>query len=60
MNVAESAERIAASTVQMSVERASKRFGGVVAVEDVSVDVPKGSILPSSVPTGPARRRCST
>jgi branched-chain amino acid transport system ATP-binding protein len=52
MNVAESAERIAASTVQMSVERASKRFGGVVAVEDVSVDVPKGSILSIIGPNG--------
>ena len=32
MNVAESADRIAAAAVQMSVEGASKRFGGVVAV----------------------------
>ena len=52
MNVAESADRIAAAAVQMSVEGASKRFGGVVAVDGISVDVPKGSILSIIGPNG--------
>jgi branched-chain amino acid transport system ATP-binding protein len=52
MNVAESASRIEAAAVQMSVEGASKRFGGVVAVADVSVDIPKGCILSIIGPNG--------
>jgi branched-chain amino acid transport system ATP-binding protein len=52
MNVAESAGRIAAAAVQMSVEGASKRFGGVVAVDGVSVDIPKGRILSIIGPNG--------
>ncbi|NJO21619.1 MAG: ABC transporter ATP-binding protein [Sphingomonadales bacterium] len=38
--------------IQLSIERVSKRFGGVTAVEDVSVDVPKGSILSIIGPNG--------
>ena len=38
--------------VQMSVEGASKRFGGVVAVDGVSVDIPKGRILSIIGPNG--------
>ena len=52
MNIAESAERITAATVQMSVEGVSKRFGGVTAVDGVSVDVPKGRILSIIGPNG--------
>jgi branched-chain amino acid transport system ATP-binding protein len=52
MNIAESAERITTATVQMSVEGVSKRFGGVTAVDDVSVDVPKGRILSIIGPNG--------
>jgi branched-chain amino acid transport system ATP-binding protein len=52
MNVAESAVRLEAAAVQMSVEEASKRFGGVVAVADVSVDIPKGCILSIIGPNG--------
>jgi branched-chain amino acid transport system ATP-binding protein len=36
----------------MSLERVSKRFGGVTAVEDVSLDIPKGGILSIIGPNG--------
>jgi branched-chain amino acid transport system ATP-binding protein len=52
MNVAENAELIAEATVQMSVEGVSKRFGGVTAVDGVSIDVPKGRILSIIGPNG--------
>ena len=38
--------------IQLSVNRVSKRFGGVTAVEDVSIDVPKGGILSIIGPNG--------
>jgi len=37
---------------QLVVESVSKRFGGVTAVEDVSLDVPRGSILSIIGPNG--------
>src|SRR5215475_8079021 len=52
MNVIEDTERITAATVQMSVESVSKRFGGVTAVDGVSIDVPKGEILSIIGPNG--------
>jgi len=52
MNVAESAQQITAAAVQMSVEGVSKRFGGVTAVDGVSVDIPKGRILSIIGPNG--------
>ena len=52
MNVAERANRIEAAAVQMSIEGASKRFGGVVAVDDVSVEIAKGRILSIIGPNG--------
>ena len=42
---------------QLVVESVSKRFGGVTAVEDVSIDVPRAASCPSSAPTAPARPR---
>lgn len=38
--------------VQLSIEHVSKRFGGVIAVDDVSIDVPNGSILSIIGPNG--------
>ncbi len=38
--------------VQLSIDRVSKRFGGVTAVEDVSIDVPHGGILSIIGPNG--------
>ena len=38
--------------VQLSIDRVSKRFGGVTAVEDVSVEVPHGGILSIIGPNG--------
>ena len=45
--VGASAQRVAAreGDNQLVVEGVSKRFGGVTAVQDVSLDVPRGSIL---------------
>ncbi len=39
-------------TIQLRVDAVSKRFGGVTAVEDVSMDVPKGRILSVIGPNG--------
>ena len=49
-----SARRVAAQEGdnQLVVEGVSKRFGGVVAVQDVSLDVPRGSIVSIIGPNG--------
>ena len=52
MNVAERTELMATAAIQMSVEDLSKRFGGVTAVDGVSIDVPKGGILSIIGPNG--------
>jgi branched-chain amino acid transport system ATP-binding protein len=52
MNIAETAQQITAAAVQMSVEGVSKRFGGVTAVDGISIDVPKGAILSIIGPNG--------
>jgi branched-chain amino acid transport system ATP-binding protein len=52
--VGSSAQRVAAQEGdnQLVVESVSKRFGGVVAVQDVSLDVPRGSIVSIIGPNG--------
>jgi branched-chain amino acid transport system ATP-binding protein len=52
MNVAESARDIAAASVHMSIAGVSKRFGGVTAVDGVSLDIPKGAIVSIIGPNG--------
>jgi branched-chain amino acid transport system ATP-binding protein len=53
MNIAESATRItAAAPVQMSVEGVCKSFGGVTAVDGVSIDIPRERILSIIGPNG--------
>jgi branched-chain amino acid transport system ATP-binding protein len=52
MNLAQGTEQIVAATIQLSVENVSKRFGGVTAVQDVSIDVPAGRILSIIGPNG--------
>lgn len=52
MNLTQTADQIAGSAVQMSVEGAGKRFGGVVAVDGVSIDIPRGRILSVIGPNG--------
>jgi len=47
-----SAGAAAAATVQMSVDGVRKRFGGVLAVDDVSIDIPRGRILSIIGPNG--------
>jgi branched-chain amino acid transport system ATP-binding protein len=42
----------ATATVQMSVDGVRKRFGGVLAVDDVSIDIPRGRILSIIGPNG--------
>ena len=41
------------------LERINKRFGGMTAVEDLDLVVPRGGCADSSVRTAPARRRRS-
>jgi branched-chain amino acid transport system ATP-binding protein len=43
---------VAAQGAQLSVVGVSKRFGGVVAVEDISIDVPKGHLISIIGPNG--------
>ena len=52
--VGASAQRVVAreGDNQLVVESVSKRFGGVTAVQDVSLDVPRGSILSIIGPNG--------
>ena len=52
--VGASAQRVIAreGDNQLVVESVSKRFGGVTAVQDVSLDVPRGSILSIIGPNG--------
>src|SRR5260370_12427884 len=52
--VGASAQRVTAreGDNQLVVESVSKRFGGVTAVQDVSLDVPRGSILSIIGPNG--------
>jgi branched-chain amino acid transport system ATP-binding protein len=52
MNFTQSAQKITAASIQLSVAGVSKHFGGVSAVEDVSLDVPKGRILSIIGPNG--------
>jgi branched-chain amino acid transport system ATP-binding protein len=58
MNIAPSTQEIAAThditgaAVQLSIEGVSKRFGGVTAVDGISIDVPKGRILSIIGPNG--------
>jgi branched-chain amino acid transport system ATP-binding protein len=52
MNFTQGSQQIAAATAQLSVADVSKRFGGVIAVDGVSVDVPKGRILSIIGPNG--------
>jgi branched-chain amino acid transport system ATP-binding protein len=58
MNIAPSTRHMAAghdvtaAAVQLSIEGVSKRFGGVAAVDGVSIDVPKGRILSIIGPNG--------
>ena len=52
--VGSSARRLAAreGDSQLVVEGVSKRFGGVVAVQDVSLEVPRGAIVSIIGPNG--------
>ena len=52
MNIAESARDIAAASVHMSIAGVSKHFGGVTAVDGISLDIPKGAIVSIIGPNG--------
>jgi branched-chain amino acid transport system ATP-binding protein len=52
MNLTEPAEQITGAAVEMSVAGVSKRFGGVTAVDEVSLDIPRGAILSIIGPNG--------
>ena len=52
MNIAPTTEQLSAATIQLSIEGVSKRFGGVTAVDSVSISVPKGRILSIIGPNG--------
>jgi branched-chain amino acid transport system ATP-binding protein len=52
MNLAQRPGQITAMPIELSVAGVSKRFGGVTAVESVSLDIPKGRILSVIGPNG--------
>jgi branched-chain amino acid transport system ATP-binding protein len=52
MNFSETAGRIAADPALLAVRSVSKRFGGVTAIDDVSLDVPRGRIVSIIGPNG--------
>ena len=52
MNIAESARDIAVASVHMSIAGVSKHFGGVTAVDGVSLDIAKGAIVSIIGPNG--------
>ena len=53
VSIADTVRQIAApATVQMSIDGVRKRFGGVLAIDDVSVDILRGSILSIIGPNG--------
>jgi branched-chain amino acid transport system ATP-binding protein len=52
MNIAETTQQITTAAVQMSIVGVSKRFGGVTAVDGVSLDIPKGAIVSIIGPNG--------
>jgi branched-chain amino acid transport system ATP-binding protein len=52
MNFTQAPEQIIAAKVQLSVASVGKRFGGVTAVDDVSIDIPAGRIVSIIGPNG--------
>ena len=52
MNFTPASQQIKSAAVQLSVSGVGKRFGGVTAVESVSIDVPEGRILSIIGPNG--------
>src|SRR5262249_30645921 len=52
MNFAQAPEQIVAAKTQLSVAGVGKRFGGVTAVDDVSIDIPAGRIVSIIGPNG--------
>jgi branched-chain amino acid transport system ATP-binding protein len=52
MNFVQGSEQITAAAIQLSVASVSKRFGGVTAIDCVSVDIPKGRIISVIGPNG--------
>jgi branched-chain amino acid transport system ATP-binding protein len=52
MNIAQSSEQVTAAAIQLGVEGVSKHFGGVIAVDGISLDIPKGRILSIIGPNG--------
>jgi branched-chain amino acid transport system ATP-binding protein len=52
MNVTPTTDKITATAVQLSVSGVSKRFGGVTAVDGISIDIPKGRIVSIIGPNG--------
>ena len=52
MNFTPASQQIKADSVQLSIAAVGKRFGGVTAVDDVSIDIPKGAILSIIGPNG--------
>jgi branched-chain amino acid transport system ATP-binding protein len=52
MNFTPAPQQIAAAAIQLSVAGVSKHFGGVSAVDDVSIEIPQGRILSIIGPNG--------
>src|SRR5262249_60609215 len=52
MNFTPASQQIKAASLQLSVAGVSKRFGGVAAVDNVSIEIPKGRVLAIIGPDG--------
>jgi branched-chain amino acid transport system ATP-binding protein len=52
MNFTQSSQQITAAAAQLSVTGVSKRFGGVTAVDDISIEIPQGRIVSIIGPNG--------
>src|SRR6516164_1309447 len=52
MNFTPASQQIKADSVQLSIAAVGKRFVGVTAVDDVSIDIPNGRILSIIGPNG--------
>ena len=52
--------RLTSGTDHCRARGVTRRFGGLVALDHIDLDVPRGIVQPSSAPMVPGKPRCST